>query len=259
MINDDSGIESDGVFDQSDIISRFRNIQEDMLNNVVIKGVNNITNIIISDSDTPQIIYDKGEIKVIPEKILETDGTNLIDVLANQYVDSTRTSSNDIIEIYELLGVEAARSKLIYEITDVIEDAGEDVNNRHIELLCDMMTSTGKLLSINRQGIKAKICGPLAKCSFEDTTDQLIQAGIFGELDKLMGVSSNVMMGQKIKSGTNSSKIYLDEEKLLQELENLNINTEPITSVTDKNIDSLMDDDDDDEYCDDEAFKMSIE
>jgi len=74
-----------------------------------------------------------------------------------------------------------------------------------------------------------------------------------------MGVSSNVMMGQKIKSGTNSSKIYLDEEKLLQELENLNINTEPITSVTDKNIDSLMDDDDDDEYCDDEAFKMSIE
>jgi len=259
MINDDSGIESDGVFDQSDIISRFRNIQEDMLNNVVIKGVNNITNIIISDSDTPQIIYDKGEIKVIPEKILETDGTNLIDVLANEYVDSTRTSSNDIIEIYELLGVEAARSKLIYEITDVIEDAGEDVNNRHIELLCDMMTSTGKLLSINRQGIKAGNIGPLAKCSFEDTTDQLIQAGIFGELDKLMGVSSNVMMGQKIKSGTNSSKIYLDEEKLLQELENLNINTEPITSVTDKNIDSLMDDDDDDEYCDDEAFKMSIE
>uniref|UniRef100_A0A6C0D0H6 DNA-directed RNA polymerase II subunit RPB1 n=1 Tax=viral metagenome TaxID=1070528 RepID=A0A6C0D0H6_9ZZZZ len=259
IINDDNGIEYDGVYDQSDIISRFRNIQEDMINNVVIKGINNISNIVISDSDTPQIIYEKGEIKVIPEKILETDGTNLIDILDNKYVDNTRTSSNDIIEIYQLLGIEAARSKLIYEITDVIKDAGEDVNNRHIELLCDMMTSTGKLLSINRQGIKVGNIGPLAKCSFEDTTDQLIQAGIFGELDKLMGVSSNVMMGQKIKSGTNSSTLFLDEEKLLQELENININTDPITSVTDKNIDILMDDDDDDYYCDDEAFKMSIE
>ena len=74
-----------------------------------------------------------------------------------------------------------------------------------------------------------------------------------------MGVSSNVMMGQKIKSGTNSASIFLDEDKLSQELENLNINTEPITSATDKNIDTLMDDDDDDEYCDDDAFKMSIE
>ena len=257
--NETTGIESNGVFDQSDIISKFRNIQEDMLNNVVIKGVNNITNIIVSDSDNPQIVYNKGEITVIPEKILETDGTNLIDILSNKYVDSIRTSSNDIIEIYDLLGVEAARNKLIHEITDVIKDAGEDVNNRHVELLCDMMTSTGKLLSINRQGIKAGNIGPLAKCSFEDTTDQLIQAGIFGELDKLMGVSSNVMMGQKIKSGTNSASIFLDEDKLSQELENLNINTEPITSATDKNIDTLMDDDDDDEYCDDDAFKMSIE
>ena len=216
-------------------------------------------NIIVSDSDNPQIVYNKGEITVIPEKILETDGTNLIDILSNKYVDSIRTSSNDIIEIYDLLGVEAARNKLIHEITDVIKDAGEDVNNRHVELLCDMMTSTGKLLSINRQGIKAGNIGPLAKCSFEDTTDQLIQAGIFGELDKLMGVSSNVMMGQKIKSGTNSASIFLDEDKLSQELENLNINTEPITSATDKNIDTLMDDDDDDEYCDDDAFNMSIE
>ena len=141
-----------------------------MLNNVVIKGINNITNIIISDSDTPQIIYEKGEIKVIPEKILETDGTNLIDILANEYVESNRTSSNDIVEIYELLGVEAARSKLIYEITDVIEDAGEDVNNRHIELLCDMMTSSGKLISINRQGIKAGNIGPLAKPPVPITT-----------------------------------------------------------------------------------------
>jgi len=260
LLYNDKGIENNGVYDQSDIISKFRNIQEDMLNNVVIKGIPNITNIIISNSENPQILYENGEITVIPERILETDGTNLLEVLSNKYVDFKRTSSNDINEIYETLGIEAARNKLIEEITYVINDAGEYVNSRHVQLLCDMMTSSGKLLSINRQGIKAGNIGPLAKCSFEDTTDQLIQAGVFGENDKLMGVSSNVMMGQKIKSGTNCASIFLDEEKLLQELSNLNIETEKITNITDKNIDSLMDNDDDDDlYCNDDAFKMSIE
>ena len=243
------------------LISKFRNIQEDMLNNVIIKGIPNIRNIVVTNSQNTKIVYNKGEIEVITEKILESDGTNLIDVLSNKYIDYKRTISNDIVEIYDLLGVEAARNKLIIEITNVINEADQHINSRHIELLCDIMTYSGKLISINRQGIKSGNIGPLAKCSFEDTTDQLIQAGIFGDLDKLMGVSSNVMMGQKIKSGTNSASIYLDEEKLIHELNNINVNTEKITSVTDKNIDTLMDDDDDDfdTYCNDDAFKMSIE
>ena len=73
---------------------------------------------------------------------------------------------------------------------------------RHIELLCDIITNKGILSPINRQGINRGDIGPLAKCSFEDTTDQLIKAYVFGELDKLNGVSSNIMIGQKIKSVT---------------------------------------------------------
>ena len=72
------------------------------------------------------------------------------------------------------------------------------------------MTSTGRLISINRQGIQRGDIGPLAKCSFEDTTDMLIKAGIFGEMDKLNGVSSNIMMGQKIHAGTNNCEILID-------------------------------------------------
>ena len=92
---------------------------------------------------------------------------------------------------------------LIEEITSVMSDASY-INNRHIHLLCDIMTNKGYLTSINRQGINRGDIGPLAKCSFEDTTDQLIKASIFGEKDKLNGVSSNIMMGQVINAGTGS-------------------------------------------------------
>ena len=61
------------------------------------------------------------------------------------------------------------------------------INIRHIELLCDIMTNKGILTPINRQGINIGDTGPLGKCSFEDTTDQLIKAGLYGEVDHLQG------------------------------------------------------------------------
>ena len=142
------------------------------------------------------------------------DGINLVNIMNSPYVDYINTHSNDIIEIFNVLGIEAGRQILINEIVSVVDHAGEYINLRHIELLCDVMTSKGTLTSINRQGIKRGDVGPLAKCSFEDTTDQLIKAGIFSERDNLKGVSSNIMMGQKIKSGTGMCDIYLDEAEM---------------------------------------------
>ena len=84
------------------------------------------------------------------------------------------------------------------------------------------MTNKGFITPINRQGINRGDIGPLAKCSFEDTTDQLIKAGIFGEKDKLQGVSSNIMLGQIIPSGTGFVDVFLDEEKMIQNLGELN-------------------------------------
>ena len=117
------------------------------------------------------------------------------------YVDFIHTYSNDIIEVYECLGIEASRELLLNRL-QIIEFEGSYINDSYIELLCDIMTNKGILTAINRQGINRGDIGPLAKCSFEDTTDQLIKAGIFGEKDKLNGVSSNIMMGQIIKAGT---------------------------------------------------------
>ena len=185
--------------------------------------------------------YVKENDEIVQKKpwILETDGVNLLNVFNSEFVDFANTYSNDILEIYEHLGIEAARNILIEEITSVMSDASY-INNRHIELLCDIMTNKGYMSAINRQGINRGDTGPLAKCSFEDTTDQLIKAGIFGEKDKLNGVSSNIMMGQTIKAGTGMCNIYLDERKMIEELNDINYTMDDFIEVSDNNISSLL-------------------
>ena len=187
--------------------------------------------------------------------VLETDGVNILEILNSKYVDPTRTLSNDIHEINNTFGIEAAREALIEMMEELFE---EYINLRHIGLLSDIMTNKGILTPINRQGINVGDTGPLGKCSFEDTTDQLIKAGIFGEVDHLQGVSSNIMLGQLIKSGTGLCDILLDEEKLVQEMGNISETIEDFIHISEENIDSLLDVDDDDEYCDDDSFNFSV-
>ena len=253
-----------GIQDQSDILSIIKNINEDIINNIPIKGISNITDIIDSEvskskvNDETSMIHRKESysLETHTDKILISDGINLIKIMNSPYVNYINTYSNDIIEIFNVLGIEAGRRVLIDEMVDVIDHAGEYINLRHIELLCDVMTSRGILTSINRQGIKRGDIGPLAKCSFEDTTDQLIKAGIFSEKDNLKGVSSNIMMGQRIKSGTGICDIYLDEEEMYKynELsENDNTYYEDET-----NIDNLLEDEEEGD-CADNDFKFSFE
>ena len=107
-------------------------------------------------------------------------------------------------------------------------------------------------MSIDRFGINRGDIGPLAKCSFEDTTDQLIKAGIFSEKDNLLGVSSNIMMGQTIRSGTGFCNILLDEDNYIK-----NIAESEINSYND-NLDELLEEKDEGE-CSNENFGFSFE
>ena len=247
-----------GLYDQSDVITTFKNIMNDLLDNVVIKGIQNIENLVIPDHKTT--IKKDGEYVDKKEYILQSDGVNLLEVFNSKYVDFTRTYSNDINEIYEKLGIEAARNILIEEISSVCDDAGEYINSRHIELLVDVMTNKGYLTAINRQGIGRGDVGPLAKSSFEDTTGGFIKAGIFGEKDKLKGVSSNIMMGQTIKSGTGLTELLLDEQKLIQSLNELDYKENEYIESIEDNIDTLLNDDDilEDDYCNDDNFSFSV-
>nr|WRJ69948.1 DNA-directed RNA polymerase II subunit Rpb1 [Oceanusvirus sp.] len=147
------------------------------------------------------------------EWILECDGRDLTEVLASPLVDSRRTQSNDVCETLRVLGVEAAHRKMFEELQEVFKD--RNINPRHLLLLVDTMTLGGGLQSINRHGINRGDIGPLAKCSFEETTEMLTHAAMFADVDRVNGVSASIMLGQVPPGGTGEVDPLLDESLLI--------------------------------------------
>ena len=146
---------------------------------------------------------------------MDTIGTNLLQVLSLDYIDPTRTVSNDIIEIYNVLGMEAARQSIYNELSEVLEFDGSYVNAHHMGLLCDRMTFTIKLISIFRHGINNDDIGPIAKASFEETPEMFLKAARHAELDTLRGISANVMCGQEGMFGTAAFQVVLDVNEMI--------------------------------------------
>ena len=146
--------------------------------------------------------------------LVDTNGSNLIDVLNLPEIDAYNTISNNVWEVYQVYGVEAARSCLIHEITEVLEYSGTAINDRNIELLVDVMTNQGGLVSVDRHGVNKTESGPLHRASFEETTAQITNASIFNETDPMTGVSGNIMFGQFVPAGTNSFRLSLDLDKI---------------------------------------------
>jgi DNA-directed RNA polymerase subunit A" len=149
----------------------------------------------------------KGIKQVLPVKnntefVIITSGSNLKDVLEIDEVDDTRTTTNDVFEVLDVLGVEAARQVIINEATKVIEDQGLDVDIRHIMLVADAMTTTGDVKGITRGGITGEKKSVLARASFETPMKHLVGASLVGEEDELGSVIENVMLNQPVPVGT---------------------------------------------------------
>ena len=158
-------------------------------------------------------IYKKQDIWV-----LDTIGTNLLDFLGLDFIDNKITISNDIIEIYNVLGIEAARHAIYNELVEVVEFDGTYINYHNYSVLVDRMTFTHKLISIFRHGINNDNIGPIAKASFEETPEMFLKAARHAELDTLRGISANVMCGQEGLFGTAAFQVILDIEEM-QKLE----------------------------------------
>ena len=145
---------------------------------------------------------------------MDTIGTNLIDILACDNIDTNRTFTNDIQEIYRVLGIEAMRQAIFNELSEVIEFDSTYINYHHLSLLCDRMTCSDRPISIFRHGINNDDIGPLAKASFEETPEMFLKAARHGELDNMRGISANVICGQEGYFGTNCFQVLLDINKL---------------------------------------------
>ena len=166
------------------------------------------------------------------EWVIETDGTNMFEVFQQEEIDFTRVVSNDINEIYEVLGIEAVRKALIGEVRSVLRPYDIYVNYRHVCILCDVMTQRGILTSITRHGLNRAELGPIRKCSFEETVEILLEAGLFGERDNLTGITENVLVGQLAPLGTGSFDLLLD----LNQIENAKIPEEAKQMEVDEEI-----------------------
>ena len=189
-----------------------KQIEANMLTDMKLKGIENIRKVFIREAKRTVGTPD-GYIHTT-EWMLDTEGVNLAEVMVQPHVDHTRTTSNDIIEIMQVLGIEAVRNALLKELRSVIEFDGSYVNYRHLAILCDIMTYRGYLMSITRHGINRVETGPMMRCSFEETVDILLEAATFAEGDKLKGVTENIMLGQLCPLGTGEFGIHLNEEML---------------------------------------------
>lgn len=199
--------------DQSDQIYLLKNFQDQLLQNVVLRGTKGINKVVlrkILDNMVEQNgVYKKQEIWV-----LDTIGTNLLDVLGLDFIDNKRTVSNDIVEIYRVLGIEAARQAIYNELVEVVEFDGTYINFHNYSVLVDRMTYTEKLISIFRHGINNDNIGPIAKASFEETPEMFLKAARHAELDTMRGISANVMCGQEGLFGTAAFQVVLDIEEM---------------------------------------------
>ena len=203
--------------DQSDQIYILKNFQDQLLQNVVLRGIKGINKVILRKIVDNMVehngIYKKQDIWV-----LDTIGTNLLDVLGLDFIDNKRTLSNDIVEIFNVLGIEAARQAIYNELVEVVEFDGTYINYHNYSVLVDRMTFTNKLISIFRHGINNDNIGPIAKASFEETPEMFLKAARHAELDTMRGISANVMCGQEGFFGTAAFQVILDIEEM-QKLE----------------------------------------
>jgi DNA-directed RNA polymerase subunit A" len=181
--------------------------KKDKVLNAKIKGIRKIRRVIIQS-----MVNEEGK----TEYFLVTEGSNLSDVLEVPGVDPRRVYTNNIHEIEEVLGIEAARLALIREMKDVLEEQGLDVDIRHLMLVADIMTQTGRVRQIGRHGVSGEKPSPLARAAFEMTTQNLFDAAARGETDKLLGVTETVIAGGVLRMGTGMIVVSMNPATLIK-------------------------------------------
>jgi len=221
---------------ESDDYTNFKKFQARLLMTVAIRGVPGIKAASFSKSENRVEIIEGVPTKV-SEYVLDTDGSNFVEVMNHPAVDPTRLYTTNVHDVMDVLGVEAGRNVLLTEIDSLFADAG--VNYRHLGLLIDSMTRNGRLMSVDRYGINKNNIGPLAKASFEETEKILLRAALFGEMDPVTGVSAKIMTGQPMRGGTTFSQILLDEAAFMR----LQKGLPPVADAEEEDVEELDDDD----------------
>jgi DNA-directed RNA polymerase subunit A" len=165
----------------------------DHVRNVIVQGIDDIERVVVRKEGGEYILY--------------TEGSNLKDVFEVEGVDTSRTRTNNINEISQILGIEAARNAIIDEMKSTLGEQGISVDVRHIMLIADMMCMDGEVKQIGRHGIAGEKESVLSRAAFEVTVNHLLDAAVARESDILNGVTENVIVGQPIQLGTGDIRL----------------------------------------------------
>jgi DNA-directed RNA polymerase subunit A" len=164
-------------------------------------------------------VYQVLPVKRGDEFIIITAGSNLKAAFENEYVDAFKTTTNNVAEVGEVLGIEAARQAIITEVFKVIENQGLNIDKRHMMLVADMMCNSGDIKGITRYGVVSEKASVLAKASFETPIKHIISAALVGEEDMLTSVVENVMLNQPVPVGTGLPGLLMIKEKAKKKAE----------------------------------------
>jgi len=171
----------------------------DSVKNAKIKGIDGIARAVLSKTG--------GQWKIV------TEGSNLKEVLKVEGVNASKLMTNSILEVADVLGIEAARNFIIHEAMGTLGEAGLDVDIRHIMLVADLMTNDGYVKAIGRHGVSGKKSSVLARAAFEITAAHLLHAAMVGEVDSLEGVTENIIVGQPVTLGTGAVNLVYTPKK----------------------------------------------
>ncbi|KAI1156878.1 DNA-directed RNA polymerase III subunit RPC1 [Nemania diffusa] len=133
------------------------------------------------------------------------EGYGLRQCMNTEGVVGTRVTSNSVLECRDVLGIEAARTTIAKEISDVMGDMG--IDPRHMQLLADLMTYKGEILGITRFGLAKMRDSVLQLASFEKTADHLFDAASGMKTDPIEGVSEKIIMGETMSVGTGAFQV----------------------------------------------------
>ena len=200
---------TDSLNDQLVVLKQ---LQNKMLSTTAVKGIPGLRSVSFKKVNQDLELID-GAYKSVDQFVLISDGSNLLEILSHPSVDPTRVMSNNVYDMYELFGIEAARALLLRELTGTIPSG---VHYRHTGMLVDRMTAKGRLMSCDRYGVNRLDIGSLAKASFEQTEEIMLKSALYGERDPILGVSANIMLGSVIRGGTSFSDVLYDEMAAIQ-------------------------------------------
>ena len=175
---------------------------------VVIRGVRGIKSTAVINI-VKSYIKEDGSIATKVSYGIETVGSNLEDILNNQYIDRYKSQTDSILEFESIFGIEAARHKIINELRKEMSD----ISKEHCTIYADEMTYSGHVTSIHRTGLqKREMNNVTLRLSFQSPIQVIENAATDGLIDKISGISGPLILGTSPNIGTTYNKIIVNEQ-----------------------------------------------